>query len=66
MNFFTANVCCPKNKAYKGNKAGDLKESYTNANNYKRDLSEAENIVWAINITANKYCKQVIVTNLDL
>lgn len=45
MNFFTANVCCPKNKAYKGNKAGDLKESYTNANNYKRDLSEAENIV---------------------
>lgn len=43
-NFFTANVCCPKKKAHKGNKAVTL-ESLTQMLFYKRDLSEAENRV---------------------
>lgn len=41
--FFTANVCCPKNKAHKGNKAMTLR-SLTQMPYYKRNLSEAENI----------------------
>lgn len=65
MEFFRANVCCPKDKAHKGNKAVTL-ETFIQMLFYKRDFSEAENRVWAINISANKHCKQVIVTNLDL
>lgn len=43
-NFFTANLCCPKNKAHKGNKAMTL-ESLIQMLFNKRDLSEAENRV---------------------
>lgn len=52
-------------KAHKGNKAVTL-EILIKMLVYKKDLSEAENRAWAINISANKHCKQAIVTNLDL